>query len=174
MKIHSNNKETTIINPSIQNIIPLFQLSDVLCHTGYGFVIYDLVRNNEGNVIDVIIIEYGCGIGASYVSSKITRYIINTPSGEEFVSNLYSLFLSKKLNSDLKKGIEEGSIGIKKFSKYTSWVNMNITDKRKQEFTILRFAQKDSDGNAIFKYKENAFPNYKNNFSNYDIIHYFI
>ena len=78
------------------NIIPLFQLSDVLCHTGYGFVIYDLVRNNEGNVIDVIIIEYGCGIGASYVSSKITRYIINTPSGEEFVSNLYSLFLSKK------------------------------------------------------------------------------
>ena len=38
---------------------------------------------------------------------------------------------------------------------------MNNTDKRKPEFTILRFVQKDSDGNAILKYKENAFPNYK-------------
>ena len=96
MKIYSNNKETTIINPSIQNIIHLVQLRDILCHTGHGFIIYELVRNNEGNIIDTIIIEYGCGIGASYASSKITRDIINTPSGEEFVSNLYSLFLSKK------------------------------------------------------------------------------
>ena len=100
MKYYSpteNDKYKTIINPTFKkDIIPKLQIGDILITKGHAALIYDLVKDDEGNVIDAIIIHSGRGIGRSFVNSKIHRNTAVLPSGEVFSSSIFRLFLNSK------------------------------------------------------------------------------
>jgi len=164
MKIYSPNQSNTfkiLINPSIKDIIPLVQIGDILCYSGHTILIYDVEKDNTGKVTDAIIMESGFGKGRAYVNSKIAVEKVKLSNGKEFAGPIHFLYLNSKLNSDFKEGRIQGSVGLNRLSTYKNWVNINNAKLRKNEYCILRFIQKDSNGNAILKFKAN-----KNNVPN--------
>ena len=59
----SKNNITTKINPSINDIIPLLKIGDILSYSLHTFLIYDVIKDSKGNVIDAIVMESGYGSG---------------------------------------------------------------------------------------------------------------
>jgi len=159
-----SNKLKTIINPSLKDVIPLVQVGDVLTYTGHTFLIYDVERDSTGKVIDAIIMESGHGRGRAYVNSKIAQKV-KFSNGAKFAGGNHFLYLNSKLNSDFKEGRVQGSVGLNRLSTYKEWVNINDIKLRRKQYSILRFIQKDSDGNAILKYKT-IYPNQPNQILN--------
>ena len=155
---------TKIINPSINDIIPLLEIGDILTYTGHTFLVYDLIKNNEGAIIDAIIMESEYGIGKAYVNSKISERVL-LPNGNTFGAKQNYFFLNNKKNSNFEEGVEQGSLGIRKLSTYSVWKNLNNTNLRKDEYSVLRFIQKDLNGNAVLKYKT-IYPYLPNNILN--------
>ena len=145
------NKYKIITNPSIKDVIPLVQIGDILTYTGHTFLIYDIEKDSNNEVIDAIIMESTGGIGRSYVNTKIARQQLKI-NGNDIKFYLYFLYLNSKLNSNFEEGLIQGSVGLKKLSTYSTWVKIsnNSTDLN---YSILRFVQSDSKGNAILKYK---------------------
>ena len=75
------------------------------------------------------------------------------------------LFESKRKFIDFEEGLIEGSLKLTKLSS-SQWAFISDINKRKSEFSILRFINEDSNGNAIINYKiENSQE------TNNDIIH---
>ena len=137
-------------------------------HSGHGFFIYDVEKDIDGKVVDAIFIQSGYG-GTAYISTKIPREVGNAyPNGENFVHSDYTLYFNKHLNSDFKEGGVEGSISMIRISNYPIWIAMNDTRKRTKEYTVLRFIQSDSKGNAVLKYTNII--NYTGNKYKYDDI----
>ena len=154
MKIYSpkdNNKYRIIPNPSVKDIISLVQPGDVLAYTTHTQTIYDVEKDKSGNVIDGIILHQVKGIGGSYVKTKIGTQALEI-NGSTFYFYLSYLFLNHKLNTNFEEGLDEGGLGLVRLSTQNSWININNTEKRSPEYTILRFIQKDSKGNAILNY----------------------
>ena len=171
MKIYSSkesNNYTTLINPSLKDIIPLVQVGDVLTYTGHTFLIYDVEKDSTGKITDAIIMESGHGRGRAYVNSKIAKKV-KLSNGADFAGANHFLYLNAQLNPNFKEGRIQGSVGLSRLSTYKSWVNINNTKLRKNEYSILRFIQKDSDGNAILKYKT-KYTNYPNQILNDQLI----
>ena len=77
MKYYSpteTDKYKTVKNPTlIDDIIPNIQIGDILIDSYHVVLIYDLVKDNEGKVIDAIIMDSFSGMGKSYVNTKIYR-----------------------------------------------------------------------------------------------------
>ena len=158
MGIYSPNESNyykTLINPSIKDIIPLVQIGDVLTYTGHTFVIYDVEKDNTGKITDAIIMESGHGLGRAYVNSKIGVKKVTLSNGVEFAGINHYFYLNSQLNTKFKEGRVQGSVGLNRLSTYKNWVNINNTELRKEEYSVLRFIQEDSNGNAILKYKVN-------------------
>ena len=155
MKIYSpkeKNNIVTLINPSLKDIIPLIEIGDVLTYTGHTILIYDVERDCNGKVIDGIIMESGHGIGKAYVNSKIAQ-TVKLSNGKKFAGPNHFLYLNSKLKKEFKEDHEQGSIGLTRLSKYKQWNNLNNIKERKDEYSILRFIHKDSQENAVLKYK---------------------
>ena len=163
----NENKNYKIIkNFSIKDIMNLVEIGDIIVYTGHTQFIYDFEKDSNGKIIDVIILESSIGKGRSYVNVKFApNFNIDGITTSYHLSYLY---LNKKLNTIFKEGLEEGSITMNKLSK-TTWININNTNTRKEEYAILRFVKSDSKGNAVLKYKT-IYPQRPNQFKNDDII----
>ena len=147
-----NGNISKVFNPSLHtDIIPIIEIGDVLTYTGHALLIYDIIRDIDGKPIDAILMESTSGSN-SYVNSKIAKKV-KLPSGNEFGNILDFLFLDNKLNTKFKEGLIQGTVNINFLSSQTYWKNINNTQLRRNEYSILRFIQKDSFGNAILKYK---------------------
>ena len=159
------DKYKTIKNPTFkEDIVPKLQIGDIMVTEDHGALIYDLVKDNNGKVIDAIIIQSTMGIGRSYVNSKL--YAI---SSGKFTTVINKLFLNSKLNTDIEEGLNEGSIGIKYLSKYYEWAHIDDPSKRWGKYLIFRILNEDKLGNSILNYK-NIYSYYPNNFTDNDII----
>ena len=172
MKIYSPkeiNNIVTLINPSLKDIIPLIEIGDILTYTGHTFLIYDVERDNNGKAIDGIIMESGHGIGKAYVNSKIAP-TVKLSNGNNFAGQNHFLYLNSKLNTDFKEGLEQGSVGLTRLSTYKQWYNLNNTKERMNEYSILRFIHKDSQGNAVLKYKTTYLDNQNQILDNESIV----
>ena len=171
MYFYSPNVEgnlTKINNPSLhEHIIPRLQIGDILTYTGHAFLIYDIERDKEGIIKDAIIMESTSGNNA-YVISKLSEGVV-LPSGSNFGSALDYLYLDYKNNTQFKEGREQGTVNLRKLSAQYTWKNINNTKSRANEYSILRFVQKDSKGNAILKYTLQH-KNLPNDFLNDDVI----
>ena len=148
----SKNNYTTKINPTLNDIFPILQIGDVLTFDLHTLLIYDLIKDNNGKIIDAILIESGYGIGESWVNSKISRSI-TLPNGEKFGTKNHFLFLNSKVNNDYEEGLEQGTVQLFKLSEKPLWVAINDTQKRRSEYSILRFIQNNSSGIPILTYK---------------------
>ena len=82
---------------------------------GDGILIYDLVKDDKGGVIDAFILYSTMGMGR-FVNSKIHRNRVNYPSGNIFSSGVYRLYLNNILNSE--EELIERTIDIKLLSEY--------------------------------------------------------
>jgi len=110
MKIYSSkesNNYTTLINPSLKNIIPLVQVGDVLTYTGHTFLIYDIEKDSNGKITDAIIMESGHGRGRAYVNSKIAKKV-QLSNGANFGGPNCFLYLNAQLNPNFKEGRIQG------------------------------------------------------------------
>ena len=90
MKIYSQeeeNKFKIIQNPSIDNIINLVQVGDIITFTGHSQLIYDIVKDSNGKVIDAIIMHSTQGNG--YVNSKIPKEVLKLSNGVKVLFPLY-------------------------------------------------------------------------------------
>ena len=110
-------------------------------------LIYDVETDNNGTVKDAIIMESTSG-GGGYANSKFDRV---TLSNNRIFSGSF-LYLNNKKNILFKPNQIEGTVGLKKLSEYKTWLNLNNTKLRKEEYSILRFVHNDSEGNAVLKY----------------------
>ena len=134
LKIYSpkeENKYKLISNPTINDIIPLLQIGDILVYTGHTQTIYDIEKDKNGKVIYSIIMESYQGSGLTYAKTKMGHQL----------QYFYSI---DKLNTNFEDGFREGSLGLKRFSKHKYWVKISDINTREPEYAILRLINSDS------------------------------
>ena len=123
---------------SLKNIIPLIRIGDILTYTGHTNLIYEIIKDSEGNVIDAIIMESSLNSGKRHIKTKFTEI-------------LCFLYLNSRNNTEFEEGREEGTITLNRLSTNTIWNNIN-NEKRAEKYAILRFINEDSNGDAVLKY----------------------
>ena len=165
---NEKKKYKIVKNFSIQDLISIGQIGDVISYNDDTQLIYDIERDSNGKVKDLIIMESAQVIGGSIVNSKCVPELIVKEDGLAYY-HLGRLYLNNKLNSNFEEGLEQGSIGLTRISTSTAWKRINNSETRNQEYSFLRFINSDSKGNAILKYKT-VQPNKPNQFLNNDII----
>ena len=136
----STNRFDYLYNPKISQIIPYLKPGDIFTDSGHVVLIYKVEKD------DAIIIESDYGRLRTYVNSKIAREG-KRPNGLSFGGINHYLYYSDYNNN----GIIEGSIGFRKLSDEI-FKNGKLIPSR---YSVLRFIQKDKDGNAFFRYKVN-------------------
>ena len=136
----STNRFDYLYNPKISQIIPYLKPGDIFTDSGHVVLIYKVEKD------DAIIIESDYGRLRTYVNSKIAREG-KRPNGLSFGGINHYLYFSDFNNN----GIIEGSIGFRKLSDEI-FKNGKLIPSR---YSVLRFIQKDKDGNAFFRYKVN-------------------
>jgi uncharacterized repeat protein (TIGR01451 family) len=157
MFLNFKDNKTSVSNLPIESIIPKLQIGDVLTFQnsnggGHTIMVYDLIKDEKGNVKDANIIESTVGIGKAYINSKICNGIKGSP----FTSSNHYLYLNKKNNNEFgEEGREEGSLGIKSLLSYRQWKVMNNLN-----YSILRFIHNVSN-TAVLKYTEDINNNNK-------------
>ena len=169
MKIYDPKAQNnyTIINPTFEKIVGLIKVGDILAGS-HAMLVFDLIKNEDGKIIDAIMMHSAQGIGRSRIETKIGREIVEY-NGTKWQPYLTFIFYNEKLNTEFNEGIKEGSVGLIKLSDHPAWVNIGDINQRSPEYTIFRFINKDSNGNAILNYK-NFYPHLPNAFLNNDII----
>ena len=144
--------KTGVRNLSIKSIISKLQIGDLLTFQnfnggGHTIMIYDIIKDKEGNVTDAYIIESTVGIGKAYINSKICNGI----RGSSFTSSNHYLYFNKKNNTEIgEEGLEEGSIGIRSLLSDEKWKVMN-----NRSYAILRFIHNESN-TAYIKYRNDS------------------
>ena len=168
MKFYNSSSKTnytTKINPSINDIIPIIQIGDILSFPGHTFLIYDVIKDSKGKVIDTIIMESGYNIrNNSRINSKISE-TIKLSNGKSFGNRNHFLFLNKEVNTDYEEGLEQGTVQIGRFATHSIWLAINNTKTRQSEYSILRFIQNNSKKIPILTYKT-VKPNFPNSILN--------
>ena len=164
---YNEKKYKQIDNPTFEYILSLIKIGDVLVFPGSTIIIYDLIKNEDNNIVDAIFIDSIINNGR-HINTKIQKNFINLPNGITFSSPGFSLFWNSNLNNDFEEGLLEGTLSLNQLSKINSWKNINNILYKATQYAILRFINNDTDQNAILNYK--AVYNYKGNFSDYDLI----
>ena len=134
MKVYSpteDNNYKTILNPTVNDIIKLVKIGDVINYTGQVQLIYDIIKDSNDQPIDAIIMHSTQGTG--YINSKIPKEGIKLSNGSETRFNLFFLYLNSKNNSDFEEGLIEGSVKLTKLSN-SQWPFINDVTKRKSEY----------------------------------------
>ena len=147
----SKNNYITITNPTLQDIIPYLQIGDIMTYTGHSVLVYDLIYDDFGNVKDAYILESSHGAGKNYIKTKIASSI-TIGNNISFGSANHFLYYNNKTNTNYNEGLNEGSIHLTKLTDLTYWSNLN-TDKKRDEYSILRFIDADNNGNIILNYQ---------------------
>ena len=157
MKYYSpteKNKYKIEINPNFTTILSLMEIGDILIEPSHWMIVYDIIKDNNGNKIDAMLINSMSGSGKTYIRSKVPHNPIYKPIGDEYSKEQYSSYLTGKLNSKFE-GIEEATIAAWNLSSYALWANMSYPKPRRDLYVILRVIQENDKGQAIYKYKEN-------------------
>lgn len=157
-------------NLKSSDLVTHLEVGDILVYTGHAVMVYDLIRDENNEITDAIIIE------SSTPSSGIsgaTGYHINIKMqkrvnlGGSFVigqSNPHYLFYGTKYNynylndyfADGEKHLE-GGIRLSKFTQIPEWKNFKSSNKN--QYTILRFLTNDN-GKTILNYHGEGADNY--------------
>ena len=158
----------TIINPTFKKVLELIKIGDILAHS-HMMLVMDFIKNKDDEIIDAICMQSATGIGRSRIETKIGKEQFKSSDGITYSPYLLYIYYNEKLNPSFDEGIKEGTIGLIKLSEYSIWADIADINKRSPEYTIFRFINKDSNGNAILNYKT-FYPKLPNTFLNNDII----
>ena len=100
----SNGSYKTKLNPTINDIIPLIQIGDVLTYTGHTKIIYDIEKDKNGTVTDGIIMQSTEGGSGNWVKTKICPQLLKL-NGATFKSFFSNLFYFERFNKKFKKDL---------------------------------------------------------------------
>ena len=104
---------------SIKDIIPLVRIGDISTYTSHIKIIYDIIKDSKGNVIDAIIMEPSLGPAKTHIKTKFTQM-------------LSFLYLNNKINTYFEEGREEGTTVLNGFSTYGIQNNINNENRAKK------------------------------------------
>ena len=149
--LYAENNYIELKNPSLTDIIPYIRIGDVLTYTGHTFMVYDVMYDNNGNVVDAWIMESAHGKGKNYILTKIPK-LVSIGNNISFGNANHYLYHNTYENTSWEYGLTQGSLNVTQLSTYPNWVNIN-TSSRCDEYSILRFIGTDKDGNAILNYQ---------------------
>ena len=107
---NETNNYKTVLNPDFQTVLSLLEIGDILVEPDHFVIIYDIIKDNNGNKIDAVIIHSMSGGGNTYIRTKVPRYQTFNPKGDEYSKEYYTIFLTGKLNSRFEEGVEEATI----------------------------------------------------------------
>ncbi len=157
------NDGTIDDTPSVEEIVPYLRPGDVLIYTGHVILVYDLKKDEFGNVTDAYVIHSMHGIGGGHTFSRIGRVVKGIDNNKivgELNHYLYQTTRQYSVNKTepaklINDGEEffEGSINIRLFKNYSYWADISNPEKASDNFLILRFIDKDDSNNAVFNYK---------------------
>ena len=127
-----NNKNMTEF--SIKDIIGSVKVGNILSHTWHQFLIYELKKYYEENVIDALSLESNFGKGKAYIKTKIASQTLTLNDGTIMPRFLSFLYHNSKLNSNFEESRVEGTIGFYRLSTNGIWINMNNINTRNAEY----------------------------------------
>ena len=143
MKIYSeadDDNYALLYNPTYNEIIKNLEAGDLLLQSGFGIIVYDKIKDENGDISDIIVASSTIGIGGGYIKSKIEKNSTYYPSGEAFSNSSLSLFLNSKVNEIIgDEGLEEGSIGLYKLSEISNWKLIKGQGKITGKILVFRF-----------------------------------
>ena len=135
-------------------IIEHLEIGDIIVQSGTALIVYDKIRDENGDISDIIFAHSYLGIGNGYIKTKIERNSITTSSGELFSFSGFSLFLNNKANENIgDERLEEGCIGLYKLSENYIWRAIKERWNANSHILVLRFLN-EKDGKAILKYND--------------------
>ena len=119
-------------------------------------MVYDLIKDKNGKVIDAIVMQSIHGSSQLYINTKISKSKLGAVNkiGDTKIGNDNNLlYYSSRVNKDFSYGISEGTVNAKKLSDYTVWKEINNKMLNGIEFSILRFVSEDKSGSAVLNYQ---------------------
>ena len=137
----------TLVNPKVDDIIPYLKIGDVLTYTGHAIIVYDIKTDTNGNKV-AYMLQSGHGSGKNYVNTKISTK--STFGSLSFGSGNHLLYHNSKKNNNFDEGVVEGSLNMNVLSEMTTWKELEKATR--SEYSILRFATVDKNGNVILNY----------------------
>ena len=138
----------TLTNPKVEDIVPYLKVGDVLTYTGHTILVYDIKTDSNGKKV-AYMLQSGHGSGKNYVNSKIaTSTKLGTLS---YGSANYLLYHNSKKNTNFDEGVVEGSVNMSELSVMTAWKELEKATR--DEYSIIRFATVDNNGNVILNYQ---------------------
>ena len=145
----TNSASITLTNPSVTDILPYLKCGDILTYTGHTMLVYDMVYDENGDVVDARIMESGHGNGGYNVKTKIPN-LISIGNDITFGSSNNFLYHNSRYNTTCDDGLIEGSVHLSTLKNVTVWRNLEASTK--ERYSILRFIDKNSDGYEILNY----------------------
>lgn len=151
----ADNHRITIKNPELKDILLRLCVGDVLTYSGHTILVYDLIYDAAGNVVDAYVIQSGHGNKNYHVNTKIPKGVMIGKNIRFGNANHY-LYYNSQSEEIFGKEIVRGSLSIVLLSGEVGFRNIN-TGKKRNEYSVLRFVQNDKDGVARLHYKGESF-----------------
>ena len=154
VKYYSPNAENnykTVINPDFQLLISLVEIGDMLNTPDHTLIVYDIITDNNGNKVDAILIHSMSGSGVRYIRIKVPRYYTESPKGDEYKNEYYTIFLKEMINSKFEESVTEATLNAVNLSKYFMWCDLTQPPKA-SNYTIIRPIHVNDKNQPIFKF----------------------
>ena len=113
-------------------------------------MVYDLIYDDNGNIVNALLINGIHGKGQHYIKTKIPTSI-KIGNKISFGTSNHFLYYNSKLNTDYDNGLIEGCINLVNIKSSSGWKSI-ATSSKKNEYSILRFINHDENGKAILNY----------------------
>lgn len=127
-----------------ETLINQLQPGDLLTYTGHALLVYDVIRDDTGKIVDALIIN-----------STQSPYVLSKIDGTQRISFNYK----KGITNEFINTPNEGTIQLIKFSDISSFVTKSGDTKTlnctKSQCSIIRTFYKNEDGNTTFNYTIN-------------------
>ena len=134
------------INMTTDELLPYLRIGDILTYTGHAMMVYDLLYDDAGNVVNAITLESGHG-GDAHVVTKIAP--TTTIGSLKYGSSNHLLFLAERDNGAFADSREEGSLHLSTLRDASCWRELSASSKKR--YSVLRFLTEE-DGRIVLTY----------------------
>ena len=134
------------INMTTDELLPFLRIGDILTYTGHTMLVYDLMYDGDGNVVNARVIESGHG-GYAYVVTKIAP--TTSIASLKYGSSNHQLYLADRENTSYEDCRSEGSLHLSTLKDVTCWKELSASSKKR--YSVLRFLTEE-DGKIKLTY----------------------
>ena len=140
-------------NMTLDQLLPYLEVGDVMTTSSHALLVYELVRNDRGEVVDARVLESAHGKGGKHVRTKISGKL-RLPGGISFGSFNHYFYLNETDNTKTREGRAEGSIQLGTLKKSGNW--KNLEEGNKARYSVLRFLTEDK-GKPVLTYHDTKY-----------------